>query len=349
MRWPWTKERETDLLTTREGEAGWLSPADANDFEGEGQEPEPDLLDDLEPDVRAQVEERIHTAQQEAIQRTQAALRRAGYALTDQMDLAIVDPETASRFAPQPRYQEPQAARAQQQQPTAQEPEDEEVPDPITQPREFRRWLKQEQDTSLKAVVQEALLPVTQALTSVSQRQMAREMDTVIQRTPDAVQRFAPSLDYLLDHPEFERAYRQVLSQVDPAVWDDPMNLARMVGGLVTDLAMLDQQAGRQPQQARAKGQPRMPQPTPQAGFNARLAQQAAAQAGPSVGSGRGVPKSQVNEAYEEFARRMQAYTGKKYTPEEAVAFDNNPDSDQAQQMRDKRLFEPPPKKGRRR
>src|SRR3954470_6495038 len=101
--WPFNRksatERETELLTQREGDTAYeLDPPDIDpDFE-----PEPDLLDDLEPEVRAVVDQRLSQAAQDAVQRARAGLRRAGYDLTEDMNLAIVDPQAAAAFAPAP-------------------------------------------------------------------------------------------------------------------------------------------------------------------------------------------------------------------------------------------------------
>jgi hypothetical protein len=240
----------------------------------------------------------------------------------------MADPKIARQWLGVTDQPAPQPQQPIQQPAAILQPEEDEsdIPDPLTQPREFRKWLRDNQAEALKAVVEEALKPVAQAVTSVYQRQNESEMDRVMARVPDAVRSFAPAIDWVVEHPGFDEAMRQMLATSRPEDWKDPRNLAIMAGGVI---AVLPQQQ-QQPAPAPAAANPRRPQ--------AAASRSVIAQTAPSRAAGREPSRVQTNENHAWVAQRISEATGRPVTAEEIALYDGDTTGDKAAAIRQKRL-----------
>jgi hypothetical protein len=287
-----------------------------------------DPLAALDDDTRALVEVQLTNQRQQILGETRASLREQWFDLTDDQRLSMVDPKAARQYMgmlDQPAAPPQQQAVQQQQQPVQQEEDESDIPDPLTQPREFRKWLKDNQTAALKQVVQEALAPVAQAVTSVHNRQIETEMDRVMARVPDAVKSFAPAIDWVTEHPGFDEAMRQMLATSSPDDWKDPRNLAIMAGGVI---AVLPQQQAQAP--ATAPVNPRRPQ--------SAASRSVIAQTAPSRAAGREPTRVLTNENHAWVAQRISEATGRPVTAEEIALYDGDTTGDRAQAIRTKRL-----------
>lgn len=300
-------------------------------------EDDPDPLADLDPAARARLDQRVEQARRETFQQTRAGLQRAGLDLTEDGQPALRDPATARRWmgvgeetgvgGGQQATDEGGGTAASRT--PAPDSDEDEIPDPLTQPREFRKWLKNSQQSELAAVVAQALQPVAQALQQVNRRTINSEIGRALERVPEAIRRYAPMIEGVLDHPQFEVAMRQVLQQVEPEMWEDPLNLARMAGGLLADLAISEPA---RPTRVRAETAPASRRAT------SIVARAALDQAAPSrdAGRARGGGGPVPTNLHAVVAARQSALLGRTVTPEEIAAYAQDDTGDAAADFRAK-------------
>lgn len=302
-----------------EDDQGW-------DLEPEAEQPEEtDPLAELDEPTRALVTSREQAAAARALAQARTNMRSAGFDLSEDLQPVIANPTAAMRWLG-PGEERPAQPAPQQAQAPAQpvENDDDDIPDPLSQPREFRQWMRAEQKRSAEQMMQ----PVVGAIQKLDQRFAARELAAVTRQAAEAVQQHAPAIAYITEHPDFAPAMKELLSRVDPDQWSDPLNLARLAGSLIPDL-------GEPPQSYQ--------RPAPRQATGARTAQsvvsRAAGQAaGPSRDSGRGPKKPPVNELHQAVAARLSLSTGRKVTAEEIAMQSVDPSGDVTREMRRKRL-----------
>ncbi len=349
LKWPWQKsgadEKGSDAMNVTRVPETDTDPYAGYDFNDPNaiadETDDSDLIEDplagLDDQTRALVEAQLEAQRQQILGETRASLRQRGFDLTDQ-GLAMADPQAARQWLGVGEATQQQFDQRTQQQPPPQsappsappstmlEDDESDIPDPLTQPREFRKWLRDSQGEMLKQVVQEALGPVAQAVTSVHQRQIETEMDRVMARVPDAVRSFAPAIDWVMEQPGFEEAMRQMLATSQPDDWKDPRNLAIMAGGVIAVLPRAEAEA------PAPRQRPRAPQPQ-------NVASRAVVgQIAPSRSAGRNPAAAAVDERHAWVAQRVSEATGRPVTAEEIALYDGDTTGDKAAGIRAKRL-----------
>lgn len=205
------------------------------EYEEPGAEPEaaepPDPLAELTPEQRAAVDQQL--AHQ--YQSIRANLARQGMDLTPNLQPALVDPQRAQawlgpqQYAPQPQAQAPQPQMQQAQ--AGPDPEDDQpIPDAQYNPAEYKRWLRDQVTAAVKGAIPEAIAPLVQTVRSTQARTVEREINGAVAQVGDAILQYAPWLETVLDHPEFEAMFRNALTQVEPDKWGRPQDLAAVAG-----------------------------------------------------------------------------------------------------------------------
>lgn len=249
----------------------------------EGQEPEEELEDALETEEMEETEEvdldqvRAEAAQSRTSEIDQT-LSQYGLAIAANGQIQIRDAHRASSFFA------PQASPSPKAQ-TAAEPEEEELPDPLTDPAGYQ-----------KAVQRAFRAELTKATAPLIEQNQRLERLLSSGRSADAAQRVKPMLEEvgygeLADVPGFAGMYREALSQLAPEQLDDPDTLVRMALMLIPDVKRAN--GGKLPRAGARDGQGRF------AAAKSNAARTIAGQAAPSREAGR-APKADSGSRQEQ-------------------------------------------------
>lgn len=216
---------------------------DADEEPGEEAE---DTLEDLDEETRQRVDaytaRQTRQAQQQAQQQYATArenLQQRGLDLTQDGTVAIRDPSRAAGWLGTPQ----QTAAVAPAAPV--EDEDEEIPDPSLQPREFRQWQQKQIQHGIEQGIKE-LMQQQQALQGFV---VSREVATATERVKSVLPEYG--LGSLRDHPEFEERFQEAAANLSPQQLRDPSILVRVAGMLAVDLKPVQQSA----RQRNAEGQ----------------------------------------------------------------------------------------------
>lgn len=300
------------------------------DEEAEGEEGEaaPDPLAELTAEQRAAVEAR----EQQLLTQLQQDLGNVGIALTRDRKPAVADRNRAMQYL---GVREQQAeARAQAQGQTAapapeEEADDADIPDPVYAAREHRAWV----DKRVERTLSKAVSPLVEELKNLRTAQVETRIDRAFSQVQDAVENHSPWMAGVLEHPQFEDAFREALANIDPAQWRTPHGLAAVVGMVAPYLPLEMMPAAAQPPPRRGTTRnPETGQFQPVRRPRGAGQQAAAAQVAPSREAGRRPRQAEDDDAIKRFVEMGYG------TVEEARALANSADGDDYLSAKKKRL-----------
>lgn len=196
-------------------------------------EEEDDTLDDLDEETKARVEK--HTAKlqkqhEEQFAKTREELQRMGLDVYEGGKVAIRDTETASRYFVPPSTPPQQPVKQEQQ-------EEEEWVDPSYDPQKY--------ETKLKKVVGEEVASLKEENRLLREALIEDKIDQAVVRVEAAVNKYAPLYGEILEHPEFEGTFREILKTFPMEQWRDPRNLVKIVGMMGVDLPQVERKQKR--------------------------------------------------------------------------------------------------------
>jgi hypothetical protein len=202
-----------------------MPPEDVDNIEETDETEEEDDLSDIDEDTKARIDKYTAKKEQEyqsKLTKAQESLRNIGLNLNDD-GVSIGDLATASR------YFAPLGNPAIPQQPVKQESqEEEEWVDPSYDPQKYEKKFK-------KAVAEE-VSSLKEDNRLLREAFIEDKIDQAVVRVEAAVAKYAPLYAEILEHPQFEGSFREVLKTFPMEQWRDPRNLVKIVGMMGVDL-----------------------------------------------------------------------------------------------------------------
>lgn len=171
--------------------------------------------------LQARIQEEARKIADEEVGKIRQAAQRRGLDWTGQ-DFGVTDYQRAQQAF---GYLGQQQDR---EQPAATAPED---PEP-----EIEDWDTDSQKRHVAWQVRQATKPMAEENRRLQRLVIDSELSRAIDRVPDAIKRYAPHLEEILDHPEFGEQFRAAISTQAPELWADNRNLARVAAMLSVDL-----------------------------------------------------------------------------------------------------------------
>ena len=203
---------------------------------------EEDDLSDIDEDTKARFDKYTARQQQEydaRVTKLQESLGTVGLGVSDDGQISIRNLQTVqSYFAP---IASNQSSRANTDFKTLDTDEDDEWADPVIDTDRYEK--------KLSKVIEKATEPYKQQIESLKQALVEDKIEQAVNRVEDAVNKYAPLYAEILEHPQFETTFREVLASMPMENWRDARSLAKLVGMLGVDLSPVEKRQKQQSQQ----------------------------------------------------------------------------------------------------
>lgn len=194
----------------------------------ETEDEEEDDLSDLDEETRERLERQMARQEQKhlsELRKREEAVQGVGLSFDGQGRVAIGDLSRASSyFAPlaQSRREAEQESVRHTPEVRPQEEEDEEWVDPSYDSEKFQKQLANR--------IAKETSKYEQALQGMQQFFVEDKIEQAMEKVEAAVEKHAPYLSAVIEHPQFEETMRQVLGNMPMSSWRTSQNLAQVVG-----------------------------------------------------------------------------------------------------------------------
>ena len=206
-----------------------------------------DDLSDIDEDTKARFDKYAAKQQKEydgRVAKLQESLGSVGLGVSDDGQVSIRNLQTVqSYFAPLSSNQQVRTTHTE-----VTEDEDDWA-DPVIEPDKYEK--------KLSKAIEKATEPYKQQIQHLQNYLVEDKIEQAVDRVENAVNKHAPLYAEILEHPQFETTFREVLATMPMENWRDSRNLAKIVGMIGVDLSPVEKQQKRSQQRVAPQEQVR--------------------------------------------------------------------------------------------